>query len=486
MSDNILWPDEIFQYLEQAHRLVFGYGYIPWEYRYAARSWLLPGFLAFWLWLSKVAGLGFPTFYVPFVKLVLCALSTTLIYSAYCLARNLAGRNAGATAALLVAGWYELIFLAHKPLTELIASYALVACLALATQADPGRRAAVLIGVLAGSVCVLRLQYSLAIVVVVLYGVRRWRGSAMLSAALALGFVVLLGGAVDRITWGAWFESVVMTYRLNALIRVSDWFGREPLLWYAGALTVSSLGLLWLPLSLGWIRRLAVSRLPVACTAVILVSHSLIGHKEYRFIIAAVPLAWIVAAILLERGIASGRLSQGSAITAVALFFAISAAGMFYRLPAQAAVYPLGPPLARQSNLTAYLRLSAEKNVAAVLAMDDRRFNPQFVGTGGYYYLHHDVPVGFPSELRSGGASVDAFRQGVTHTVQAREPVCSDGFMPLAWFGNLQICRRTSAAPAMPTLCLPATDVELSVDRVLSESLGPPRSLPGRCAGGRP
>jgi hypothetical protein len=308
----------------------------------------------------------------------------------------------------------------------------------------------------------------------------------MLNAALALGFVVLLGGVIDRITWGAWFESVVMTYRLNALIRVSDWFGREPLPWYAGALTVTSMGLLWVPLSLGWIRRLAVSRLPVACAAVILVSHSLVGHKEYRFIIAAVPLAWIVAAILLERGIASGRLSQGSAIAAVALFFAISAAGMFYRLPAQAAVYHLGPPLARQANLAAYLRLSAEPNVAAVLAMDDRRFNPQFVGTGGYYYLHHDVPVGFPGELRSSGASVDAFQQGVTHTVQARESVCSDGFMPLAWFGNLQICRRTSAAPAMPPLCLPATDVELSVDRVLSESLGAPRSLPGRCAGGRP
>src|SRR3546814_14871069 len=27
-------PDEVIQYLEQAHRLVFGYGVIPWEYRY--------------------------------------------------------------------------------------------------------------------------------------------------------------------------------------------------------------------------------------------------------------------------------------------------------------------------------------------------------------------------------------------------------------------------------------------------------------------
>src|SRR3546814_19543031 len=35
-------PDEVIQYLEQAHRLVFGYGVITWEYRYGMRQWLLP------------------------------------------------------------------------------------------------------------------------------------------------------------------------------------------------------------------------------------------------------------------------------------------------------------------------------------------------------------------------------------------------------------------------------------------------------------
>ncbi len=32
--------DEFGQYLEQAHRLVFGYGLVPWEYRADMRSWL--------------------------------------------------------------------------------------------------------------------------------------------------------------------------------------------------------------------------------------------------------------------------------------------------------------------------------------------------------------------------------------------------------------------------------------------------------------
>jgi len=39
-------PDEVFQYLEQAHRIVFGYGVVPWEYNYGIRSWLLPAVLS--------------------------------------------------------------------------------------------------------------------------------------------------------------------------------------------------------------------------------------------------------------------------------------------------------------------------------------------------------------------------------------------------------------------------------------------------------
>src|SRR3954462_8377900 len=43
---NQLWPDEIYQSLEQAHRVVFGRGIVPWEYRDGTRSWLFPGVLA--------------------------------------------------------------------------------------------------------------------------------------------------------------------------------------------------------------------------------------------------------------------------------------------------------------------------------------------------------------------------------------------------------------------------------------------------------
>ena len=38
----VIHPDETYQYFEQAHRLAFGSGVVPWEYLEGVRSWLLP------------------------------------------------------------------------------------------------------------------------------------------------------------------------------------------------------------------------------------------------------------------------------------------------------------------------------------------------------------------------------------------------------------------------------------------------------------
>ena len=74
-GDFVVHPDEIMQYLEPAHRLVFGNGVIYWEYFYGARSWLIPGVVAGILGLFDAVGLGDPFWYVGGVELAFCALS---------------------------------------------------------------------------------------------------------------------------------------------------------------------------------------------------------------------------------------------------------------------------------------------------------------------------------------------------------------------------------------------------------------------------
>src|SRR5207248_6266932 len=58
------WDDEIFQATEPAHRLVFGYGIVAWEFQLGMRSWILPGTIAGLMQLSRLIGDG-PAYYLP-------------------------------------------------------------------------------------------------------------------------------------------------------------------------------------------------------------------------------------------------------------------------------------------------------------------------------------------------------------------------------------------------------------------------------------
>ena len=94
-SESIHHPDELFQYLEQAHRVVFHYGAIPWEFRFGARSWLLALGISAPLGAARLLGLDEPEFYIPLIKLVFSLLSVSLIVSAYRIGRNLVSETVG-------------------------------------------------------------------------------------------------------------------------------------------------------------------------------------------------------------------------------------------------------------------------------------------------------------------------------------------------------------------------------------------------------
>ena len=70
-TDNLSHPDENFQIFEQAHRVVFGYGLIPWEFRFSVRSWLTPGLVAGLLYPFKLLGLDNPNLYIPAIRIIL-------------------------------------------------------------------------------------------------------------------------------------------------------------------------------------------------------------------------------------------------------------------------------------------------------------------------------------------------------------------------------------------------------------------------------
>ncbi len=213
-TDNLSHPDENFQIFEQAHRLVFGYGLIPWEFRYSVRSWLTPGLTAFFLYPFKWLGWDSPNIYIPAIRIILGVLSLWLVYSAYLLGRKIAGMKAGLVAAFLCAFWYEIAYFSIRPLSEVWATTFFVAALAISYR-ESGVLRFVTAAFLLALTAALRIQYLPLVIlyfIFIIYGIEI-RKAAL--ATLALVVTIVGAGALDAVTLGKFYESYVNYIEIN-------------------------------------------------------------------------------------------------------------------------------------------------------------------------------------------------------------------------------------------------------------------------------
>ena len=95
LTERSLHSDEIFQYVEQAHRLTYGYGYVPWEYVHGLRNWLLPGAISLVLSGCRWLGLTDPDYTFPLCRLLACLISLSAIYCAYIIGRTVCSESVG-------------------------------------------------------------------------------------------------------------------------------------------------------------------------------------------------------------------------------------------------------------------------------------------------------------------------------------------------------------------------------------------------------
>lgn len=477
-------PDEVFQYWEQAHRWVFGYGYIPWEYRYGIRSWLIASLLAAPLQLCKILHLDQPSVYIPLIQTLLCLLSVSAIYSAYFIGRNLSSERSGKLASLFVACWYELIYFAHKPTPEVLGAYCFLVALAMATTPARSRflsplQWGILWGISSALTVALRLQYlpPIALVGLLVLGRQQWR---MLAGGLCGAGVIALGvGWLDAVTWGAPFASYIQNYLFNKVHGVSSLFGISPRFYYFEGLAYAS-GVF--PLLLLFWSRPIFRRCWVLFTtiATVVLTHTWIPHKEYRFIFLVIPLWLLLVAIVLDhyssrphdrpslragfqswpRSLPSLPLKPWLGIAAVVILgigglVVPPAQGIyrgFYSVPQFSTLYSL---FHRQPSLDSYLHLAQEPQLWGVLNLAYPWFE-----TGGYSYLHRDVPIYF-EEHRAlwAGQPESAYVSHVICEVAAPNCPQEPEFERWRQVGDLEIWRSTTVPTTPKTLDLDLKNV---------------------------
>ena len=395
-DQGLVWPDEVFQTLEQAHRFAFGKGIIPWEFRDGARSWLYPGIIGLFWKAAGALGVTSALTLVRLAKLGMAALAVLGVWAGMRLARLKGGPRAELLAALFGALCPVLVVFGSRCTTE-SASGPLVVASALLIEGVSRRRNALLAGASMAIAALFRYQNGIlaAGFFLVLLGRRRWRDAfTYLGGGL---FVAALGGLLDWKTWGAPFRPLLVYVKFNTTGGADRW-GTSPFSFFSDHLA-TSVGLSYVILALGFfVAAASVSRGIALVVLLYVVAHSAVPHKELRFIIPVIPLAVSLAAVGLARLL--DGLREGPRPTHV--FALACGAQMILQLRAPT-LGDLGYGdddevvwHANEDYYRATLAAAAAPDLCGVSYIDSAR-----AWTGGYTYLHRSVPIFFDAEPRN-------------------------------------------------------------------------------------
>ncbi len=437
-DDGIYWPDEIYQSLEPAHRLAFGYGLMPWGFLEGARQWTFPALIAVVFKLASAVGLGSPRLYLGAVRILFCAVGIGTAWAVYRLAlASGAERLAAAYGSALFSLMGLAIYFAPRAMSETASALPAVAGLALCLRcqafpepsreargdpstplryargertplrfASPDRRWKIWLGAsLLGFSVLIRLHCALFYlgvpIVLLIRGALldraqdRRRSALEVLAVLALWAAVL--GLVDKLTWGSWFHSAIAYLRFNLVQGRAEGFGTAPLAYYTTAL-LSSLGPLWILIA--GLALLALTAAPGLWFIALLffVPHWLSPHKELRFLMPLVPVLCALAAVGLQRLLdLKMRALQWAAPLAVLVTCAYSLAtfrqltfgrlGLYERGPGVRSAFDAG---GREDRLLLAAHDAPDLCGLKVLTND-------LDYLGGFSYLHRRVPLYGPS-----------------------------------------------------------------------------------------
>jgi uncharacterized membrane protein len=381
----LIHADEHQQYLEVAQGLVYGPHAVFWEYQRGTRNLIYPGAVAAMLWLFDRIGVQDPIAQAACIR---AAISLAVLATVAMLSRQLLreGRRAAGWLFLLLGGLTP-IFVSWNvhPLSETASTVPILLAVYLLRERPTAA------GLAMGLAFGIRIQ-SVFLIAGFLLGIAwetfrdpergrftNWR-ITRLSVGLLVG--VLLVGLVDRLTWGHWFHSVVQNVRFSVVEGgAAGRFGGAPpstyLRWYVPMLLTTS------PLLIPLMVLGATVASPVALAAAFsLIGHSLVAHKEFRFLFPIVPLLFYLTAIGFEIAYARWQRPAWRRILVVALAGTLIG-GAVFRLRRLA--WNLEPS---RSNFIALRDVGKIPDLTGVAV-----YGLVDVSCGNYFYLRRDVPL---------------------------------------------------------------------------------------------
>jgi hypothetical protein len=448
------WGDEIFQSIEQAHRLVYGTGLVPWEFQLGARSWILPGIIAGLMEAARLLGDG-PDYYLPVIGAGFAVLAVAPVACCYGWCRRSFGVPAAAIGALFVVGAPELVYFGARTLMDVVAGHLLVIALYVIDPGKPieSRRRVFIGGLLLGLLLLLRIQ--LAPMLALLGVWLLWRLPRAQLAALIAGaaLALLVIAIVDMATLGSPLASVWRYVAYNVFYGVSGTFGTEPWNFYLLGEHELWRGALGAMLGLALLGAWRYPRLLVYALAIV-VTHSLIGHKEYRFIYPAIVLMSVLTGIgVAQLSVWACEWLRGKGVVPIVATALPALAILAYGALLMIEIWS-GPTVTAlryrdhdQLEAAAFVRQEARLCGVGLYGDDGK----DWVATGGYTYLHRSVPVYWPKDE----AEFAATAPGFDTLIYIKTPPAASGFVLQQCFGSACVAQRPGHCASVPMMKMP-------------------------------
>jgi phosphatidylinositol glycan class B len=337
---DISHPDEHFQTLEPASHVVYGFGWLSWEWSEGTRSWFVPGLYMPLLWLCKVLGFKGGPVVIQACRVLMALLSTAALYQFWVVLRD-SGFKFGACLLALAVFAFSPACVAWSAMTlsDVWAVIFLWCSMPFVLRAFTARERMFTAGVLLGLSFLARIQmvlFPIGMLAVLVFR-KPFPKKEIFRFLCGYGIVVLFQGALDWVTWGAPFHSVILNIQKNLFEHVAAFYGTAPFYEYL-RLIPANLGPILCAIVFSLIVGASVFKkskptekdLLIGVPALLyLAVHSLIAHKELRFMLPIFPAFFYLLARGLDPFIKPYAI-QPALIASLALIAAVASSGYVY------------------------------------------------------------------------------------------------------------------------------------------------------------
>jgi phosphatidylinositol glycan class B len=300
--------DNLYQLLEPAHTLVYGYGITPWEYAYGMRSWLQPLMISIIFRAGTILYIKDINHLIFLNRIVMTAFSLTLLYVTYETASTLYNHKTGIYS-LFFATFSGLLWVwsadTNSSIPATLYTTTALVFFYMGWRNTSGREYFIS-GLSLGIAFMFRFDSMIFLIPLTLYiiGSRRFAKTGFFVGGLAV--MLLLQGGLDYLMLGSFLHSPSAFIGHNIFQRKSALFGTQPFYFYVVVLALH-LSCLFL-LSYGFERNAEFAFLSLNALVFFMV-YSLIPHKEIRFLTPVLPLFFILAGRGMENAVnRQGRL----------------------------------------------------------------------------------------------------------------------------------------------------------------------------------